>query len=102
MVQVDEEKGCVYIFQEWVPGGSVAHLLKRFGPFKLSIVKTYTRQILKGLAYLHENGIVHRDIKGGNVLVDDSGKCKLADFGASSRMALGRLSPKSSSHPQSL
>ena len=58
--KVDEEQACVYIFQEWVPGGSVAHLLKRFGPFKLGIVGTYTRQILQGLVYLHEHGIIHR------------------------------------------
>ena len=82
---VDEEKGMVYIFQEWVPGGSIAHLLKKFGPFTESVIKSYTRQILLGLSYLHENGIVHRDIKGGNVLVDDKGYLKLADFGASKK-----------------
>eukprot|EP00604_Paraphysomonas_vestita_P004202 CAMPEP_0174822094 /NCGR_PEP_ID=MMETSP1107-20130205/13157_1 /TAXON_ID=36770 /ORGANISM="Paraphysomonas vestita, Strain GFlagA" /LENGTH=600 /DNA_ID=CAMNT_0016040107 /DNA_START=550 /DNA_END=2352 /DNA_ORIENTATION=+ len=86
---VDVDKGVVYIFQEWVPGGSVAHLLKRFGPFSIGVVRTYTKQILEGLTYLHEHGIVHRDIKGGNILVDDSGVVKLADFGASTTMAFG-------------
>jgi serine/threonine protein kinase len=86
---VDEEKGFVNIFQEWVPGGSIAHLLKRFGPFRVGVVRTYTRQILEGLEYLHHNGIVHRDIKGGNILVDDVGHVKLADFGASQKMAMG-------------
>ena len=61
---VEEESGTVYIFQEWIPGGSVAQLLKRFGPFQVGVVRTYTRQILFGLEYLHANGIVHRDIKG--------------------------------------
>lgn len=61
---VEEETGMVYIFQEWIPGGSVAQLLKRFGPFQIGVVRTYTRQILFGLEYLHSNGIVHRDIKG--------------------------------------
>lgn len=68
----------VYIFQEWVPGGSVAHLLKKFGPFPLDTVQNYTRQILRGLHYLHCNHIIHRDIKGGNILVDDVGIVKLA------------------------
>ena len=58
--QVDEVNGVVNIFQEWVPGGSIAHLLKRFGNFSVGMVKTYTRQILEGLDYLHRNGIVHR------------------------------------------
>lgn len=82
---VDEKMGLVYIFQDWMSGGSVAHLLKLYGPFKCDAVKSYTRQMLKGLVYLHQNGIIHRDIKGGNVLVDEHGTVKLADFGASTR-----------------
>ena len=41
-------------------GGSVAHLLKHFGPFEIGTVCNYTRQILRGLCYLHDNGIIHR------------------------------------------
>jgi serine/threonine protein kinase len=84
---VDTEACYLYIFQEWVPGGSVASLLKKFGPFSPSVVKNYTRQILLGLQYLHANGIIHRDIKGGNILVDDAGTVKLADFGASTKLS---------------
>lgn len=85
---VDETVGTLSIIQEWVSGGSVAGLLKRYGPFKESIVKNYTRQILNGLAYLHTHGIVHRDIKPGNILIDESGAVKLADFGASVQLDL--------------
>ena len=46
----------------------------------------YTRQILLGMHYLHENGIAHRDVKGANVLVAEDGTMKLADFGASKRL----------------
>lgn len=70
-----------------MPGGSVAHLLKQFGPFSLGVVREYTRQILLGLEYLHENGIIHRDIKGGNILVDANRTVKLADFGASTQLS---------------
>ena len=53
------------------------------GAFQESVVVRFTRQILVGLAYLHKEGIIHRDIKGGNILVDNIGRVKLADFGAS-------------------
>lgn len=84
--KVDVKTGFVYIFQEWVPGGSVASMLKKFGPFQVGVVHAYTQQILLGLEYLHSHGIVHRDIKGGNILVDDAGHVKLADFGASTKV----------------
>jgi serine/threonine protein kinase len=84
--EMDKEKKMLHIFQEWVPGGSVASLLRKFGPFPLSVIRSYLHQILTGLQYLHSKHILHRDIKGGNVLVNDEGVVKLADFGASKCM----------------
>jgi mitogen-activated protein kinase kinase kinase 3 len=80
------DKVHIHIFQEWVPGGSVATLLGRFGPFSLPVIQSYLSQTLSGLAYLHENDIIHRDIKGSNILVNDEGIVKLADFGASKKL----------------
>mmetsp|Transcript_45559 Transcript_45559/g.110874 ORF Transcript_45559/g.110874 Transcript_45559/m.110874 type:complete len:1247 (-) Transcript_45559:103-3843(-) len=77
----------LHIFQEWVPGGSVSSLLAKFGPFSLEVIQSYISQTLTGLAYLHQNHIMHRDIKGSNVLVNDYGVVKLADFGASKKLA---------------
>lgn len=56
------------------------------GAFKETVVKVYCRQILLGLEYLHTNHIMHRDIKGANILVDNAGRIKLADFGASKQI----------------
>ena len=46
-----------------------------------SVVKIYIKQILHGLAFLHKSGVIHRDIKGANILITKHGKVKLADFG---------------------
>ncbi len=80
---VDEEKQFLYIFQDWIAGGSLADLLKKYGPLDEPAVKSYTQQLLCGLAYLHKNNVVHRDIKGANILIEKDGTIKLADFGAS-------------------
>jgi len=53
----------MYIFLEYVHGGSIAGLLAKFGPFQEAVIRVYARQILRGLEYLHARGIVHRDIK---------------------------------------
>ncbi|KAI9468067.1 MAG: kinase-like domain-containing protein [Benjaminiella poitrasii] len=81
------------IFLEYVPGGSVAGLLSSYGAFQEPLVKSFVRQILKGLNYLHHKDIVHRDIKGANVLVDNKGGVKITDFGISKKIEEGIILP---------
>ncbi|XP_019645243.1 PREDICTED: mitogen-activated protein kinase kinase kinase 1-like [Branchiostoma belcheri] len=76
------------IFQEWMPGGSVAGLLDQYGAFSDTVIKNFTRQVLLGVSYLHDNCIIHRDIKGANLLVDSTGtRLRIADFGTAARLA---------------
>ena len=74
------------IFLEYEGGGSIAKLLSRYGKFKENLVRLYSKQILDGLEYLHAHNVIHRDIKGANVLVDSNGICKLADFGGATKI----------------
>jgi mitogen-activated protein kinase kinase kinase len=74
------------IFLEYVPGGSIATMLKQYNTFQEPLVKNFVRQILAGLSYLHSQGIIHRDIKGANILVDNKGGVKISDFGISKRV----------------
>lgn len=80
------EDNALNILMEFVPGGSIASLLGKFGSFTEPVIRMYTKQLLLGLEYLHNNGIMHRDIKGANILVDNKGCIKLADFGASKKV----------------
>ncbi|XP_059830540.1 mitogen-activated protein kinase kinase kinase 22 isoform X1 [Hypanus sabinus] len=74
------------IFVEYMPGGSVKDQLKAYGALTENVTRKYTKQILEGVSYLHSNMIVHRDIKGANILRDSVGNIKLGDFGASKRL----------------
>ncbi|KAL7991744.1 hypothetical protein Chor_016000 [Crotalus horridus] len=77
----------VSIFMEFVPGGSISSIIHRFGPLSEMVFCKYTKQIVQGVAYLHENCVVHRDIKGNNVMLMPNGTIKLIDFGCAKRLA---------------
>lgn len=81
------------IFLEYVPGGSVAGMLNLYGQLPEPLIRNFVRQILSGLSYLHGRDIIHRDIKGANVLVDNKGGIKISDFGISKRVEASILQP---------
>ena len=83
------------IFLEYVAGGSVATMLVNYGSLSELLISNFVRQILQGLNYLHSKDIIHRDIKGANILVDNKGTVKISDFGISKRVEASTLL-----HPQ--
>ncbi|KAJ7758429.1 hypothetical protein B0H14DRAFT_3598399 [Mycena olivaceomarginata] len=74
----------LYIILEFCENGSLHNISKRFGKFPESLVAVYISQVLEGLMYLHDQGVIHRDIKGANILTNKDGTVKLADFGVAS------------------
>lgn len=81
----EKKEYSISIFLEYISGGSVGSCLRRHGKFEESVVSSLTRQTLAGLAYLHTEGILHRDLKADNILLDIDGTCKISDFGISKK-----------------
>ncbi|RHZ44604.1 hypothetical protein Glove_718g60 [Diversispora epigaea] len=87
------------IFLEYVPGGSVSTMINNYGPLEETLVRSFVRQILSGLSYLHDKEIIHRDIKGANILVDEKGGIKISDFGISKKVEDQFMAATSSHRP---
>lgn len=79
------------IFLEYVAGGSVQTMLNSYGALPEPLVRSFVRQILTGLSYLHGKDIIHRDIKGANILVDNKGTIKISDFGISKKLEASNI-----------
>ncbi|KAF9046366.1 hypothetical protein BJ165DRAFT_1527473 [Panaeolus papilionaceus] len=75
----------LYIILEFCENGSLHNISKKFGKFPESLVAVYISQVLEGLVYLHDQGVIHRDIKGANILTNKDGTVKLADFGVAAK-----------------
>jgi len=76
-----EAEGTYYIAMEYLDGRSLKELIVGRGPAPVHVAIDYTRKILDALRFSHRNGIVHRDIKPHNVIVDAEGRVKVTDFG---------------------
>ncbi|QDU88719.1 Serine/threonine-protein kinase StkP [Pirellulimonas nuda] len=78
--------GAHYFVSEYVPGLDLRRLVRRFGPLPIEAAAHIGVEAAKGLEYAHRKGLVHRDVKPGNVLVTPQGAVKLTDLGLAWRL----------------
>lgn len=78
----------LYIVTPFLSAGSCLDIMKSKYPDGLdeASILVILKQALQGLDYLHKNGLIHRDVKAGNLLLNEDGTAKLADFGVSSSL----------------
>lgn len=75
-----------YIVLEYAPGGSVKDLVKKNGRLSEPETARILREVVSGLCFIHDNKVIHRDLKLENFLVGKDGRIKIADFGLSTRI----------------
>ena len=76
-----EQDGVPYLAQEYITGGSLEDKIKRETRLELRVAVDLCTQIADGLDALHAEGLIHRDVKPGNILLDGAGKAYITDFG---------------------
>lgn len=76
-----QDEATLYLVMEWVDGPNLKEFLRGRGQLEPTEAAGIMRDVLRGLEAIHEAGIVHRDVKPQNVLVDKNGTAKLSDFG---------------------
>ncbi|KAF5390596.1 hypothetical protein D9757_002657 [Collybiopsis confluens] len=90
-----QSKENLYLVMEYLNGGDCAALIKTLGALPEEWTRQYIAEVVLGLEYLHERGVVHRDLKPDNLLIDQHGHLKLTDFGLSRIGLLGRQTRES-------
>jgi len=81
MYDLNEEKGIHYITMEYVRGEDLRSSIRRFGQLPIGKSISIAKQICEGLAEAHRLGVVHRDLKSNNIMIDKEGNVRIMDFG---------------------
>ena len=80
-LDADNSRGVQFLVMEYVDGSDLSALVKRDGPFAIETAVQFILQAARGLDHAHQQGVVHRDIKPGNLLLDKTGTVKILDMG---------------------
>lgn len=83
-----------YLVTEYVPGDNLRRLVRTEGPLSMQHAAGVISQVATGLQYAHEQGLIHRDVKPGNILVTPDGVAKLSDLGLSGFLHEGHSDPR--------
>ncbi len=88
MFDLNEEEGMPFITMEYVPGDDLKSLLKKTGQLTIKKAISITKQVCEGLAEAHRHGVVHRDLKPQNIMIDKEGSARIMDFGIARSMKM--------------
>ena len=83
VLTAEKQDNTFFIVMEYVAGETLEHIIEREGALDLARALDYTCQISNAMDHAHRQGVIHRDLRPGNVLVTENGMCKVADFGTS-------------------
>lgn len=81
MFDLGEDKGNHYITMEFIPGEDLRSLIRRIGQLPIGKSISIAKQICEGLTEAHRLGVVHRDLKSNNIMIDKEGNVRIMDFG---------------------
>jgi serine/threonine protein kinase/Tfp pilus assembly protein PilF len=91
MYDLSKEEGTKYITMEYVPGEDLKSLIRRIGQFTVGKAMSIAKQVCEGLAEAHRLGVVHRDLKPQNIMIDREGNARIMDFGIARSLRTKRI-----------
>jgi serine/threonine protein kinase len=81
LYDLGQEGQSLFITMEYIPGEDLSHMIMRLGRLPVEKGFSIARQVCEGLAEVHSMGVIHRDLKPKNIMIDKEGRAKITDFG---------------------